>query len=130
MVEGQLGHFGDAADVFLAVGGGEAEVAVQAVAHVVAVEIEGLAAQLEETPFERLGDRRFAGAREASEPQHGGLVAVALLALGAVDGGAFPDHVGRTGAHERLDLPAGRVVTASPAPLRVRIMPAATVLCE
>ena len=36
-VHEQLGHFGDTADVFHAVGLGEAEIAIQAVAYVVAV---------------------------------------------------------------------------------------------
>jgi hypothetical protein len=42
----QLGDFGDAADVFHAIGIGEAEIAVEAVADIVAVEDEGVLARV------------------------------------------------------------------------------------
>ena len=72
----QLGDLGDAADVFDAVGVGEAEVAVQAVADIVAIEQIGVAAERVQLLFDEVGDRRFAGAGKAGEPQHGGLLAL------------------------------------------------------
>ena len=58
-------HFGDAADVLDAVLVGEAEVAVQAVADIVAVEDVGVAARGVQLLFEQVGDRRLAGAGQA-----------------------------------------------------------------
>ena len=65
-----LRHFGDAADVLDAVGVGEAEVAVEAVADIVAVEHIGVAARRVQLLFEQVGDGRLAGARQAGEPEH------------------------------------------------------------
>ena len=65
----QLGDLADAADVLLAVGGGEAEVLVQAVADVVAVEHVGELAALHQGVLEREGDGALAGAGQAGEPE-------------------------------------------------------------
>ena len=72
----QLRDLGDAADVLDAVGVGEAEVVVEAVAHVVAVEQVGVPAERVQLLFDQVGDRRLAGARQAREPQHRGLLAL------------------------------------------------------
>jgi len=72
----ELRDFGDAPDVFRAVGGGEAEVAVQAEADVVAVEAVGGEGVVEEVLFEGGGDGGFAGGGEAGQPDcEAGLVA-------------------------------------------------------
>ena len=71
-----LRDFGDAADVLDAVGVGEAEIAVEAVAHVVAVEQVGVAAERVQLLLDQVRDRRLAGAGQAGEPQHGGLLAL------------------------------------------------------
>ena len=66
----QLRHFGDAADVLDAVLVGEAEVAVEPVADIVAVEDVGVAARRVQLLFQQVGDGRLAGARQAGEPEH------------------------------------------------------------
>ena len=71
-VDHQLGDLGDAADVLDPVGVGEAEVLVEPVADVVAVEQVGVAAQRVQLLLDQVGDRRLAGAREAREPEHAG----------------------------------------------------------
>ena len=84
-VSEQFGDFTDATDVFGAVGGGEAEVFVQAEADVIAVEAVGgeVVRCAEEGLFERDGDGGFAGGGEAGEPDCEAL----LLAEGCADGG-------------------------------------------
>ena len=62
-VDEQLGHLAHAADVLHPVGVGEAEVAVQAVADVVAVEQEGAHALLVQLALDQVGDGRLARAR-------------------------------------------------------------------
>ena len=70
----QLGDLADAADVLLAVGGGEAEVLVQPVADVVAVEDVGQPAALHQGVFQREGDGALARAAQAGEPEGGALL--------------------------------------------------------
>ena len=74
----QAGDVGDTADVLDAVSVGEAEIAVEAVADVVAVEDEGVAAQLVEAFLQRVGDGGFAGAGEAGEPEDAGRLRLLL----------------------------------------------------
>ena len=69
-VDHQLRDFGDAADVLDAVGVGEAEVLVQPVADVVAVEQVGVTAERVQPLLDQVGDRRLARAGQAGEPQH------------------------------------------------------------
>ena len=76
----QLGDLADAADVFLAVGGGEAEVLVQPVADVVAVEHVGQPAALHQGVFQREGDGALARAGQAGEPEGGPLLREQLRA--------------------------------------------------
>ena len=59
------GDLGDAADVLDPVGVGEAEVAVEAVADVVAVEQVGAHAERVQLRLDDVGDRRLAGTRTA-----------------------------------------------------------------
>ena len=78
------GDFADAPDVFLAVAGGKAEVAAEAVADAVAIQDEGVEAAGEEGGFEFVGDAGFAGGGEAGEPQHTAAMAITRFAI--VDG--------------------------------------------
>ena len=65
----RLRHFGDAPDVLGAVGLGEAQVAVEAVADVVAVEHEAGAALFDQPLLERVGDRGLARPAQARQPE-------------------------------------------------------------
>ena len=67
----QPGDLAGPADVLVAVGGGEAEVGVEAVAQVVPVEPVGRASRGHQQPLERDGHGRLARARQAGQP-HGG----------------------------------------------------------
>ena len=69
------GHLGDAPDVFGAVIGAEAEIAVQAMAHVVAVEHDAEASGGRELAFDLVGDGGFSAAAEAGEPDRVTLLA-------------------------------------------------------
>ena len=69
----QLGDLADAADVLDAVGVGEAEIAVEPVPDIVAVEQHRVRAERQQLLFETVGDRRFAGAGQPGEPQDRGL---------------------------------------------------------
>ena len=68
----QLGDLADAADVLDAVGIGEAQIAVEAVADIVAVEQDRVAPRRVKLLLQQIGDGRFARAGEAGEPQHAG----------------------------------------------------------
>ena len=61
----QLGDLADATDVLDAVGFGEAEVLVEAVTHIVAVEHQRMHAARMQAGLDQVGDGRFAGARTA-----------------------------------------------------------------
>src|SRR5690348_4755280 len=78
--ETRVGHeprdLADAADVLDAVGLSEAEIAVEAVAHVVTVEQESVPSARGELLFDEIGDGRLAGARETCEPQYRRLLAL------------------------------------------------------
>lgn len=90
----QLGDLGDAANVLVAVLLGEAEVLVQAEAHVVAVEAVGGHAQVQEVLLQGGGDGGFARGGEACEPDGEALLFAEGLALGAGEGGV-PGDVAR-----------------------------------
>ncbi|KAH9827097.1 V-type proton ATPase subunit C [Teratosphaeria destructans] len=74
-----------APDVLLAVFGREAQVFVQAEAHVVAVETVGGQAEVEEVLLEGGRDGRLAGGRQAGEPDGGALLLAELTALLATE---------------------------------------------
>ena len=67
-VSEQLGDFGDAADILRAIGGGEAQVAVEAEADVVTVETVSGEGVLEEMLLEGYGYSGLSGGGEAGEP--------------------------------------------------------------
>ena len=80
----QPGDFADAADVLDPVGLGEAEIVVEAVADIVAVEQIGVPALGQQLLLDQIGDGRLAGAGKPGEPQHArasGPSAAARLAL-------------------------------------------------
>ena len=60
----------DAADILDSVGLGEAEVAVEAVTDIVAIEQKGMPSARREPLLDEVGDGRLARARQAGEPQH------------------------------------------------------------
>ena len=70
----ELCDFANPADVFNPVGFRKAQILVEPVPHIVAVEQDGMDAMGVKPGFDKIGDRRFARAGKASEPQHGGFV--------------------------------------------------------
>ena len=69
-VDKQLAHFGNTTYVLHTVGGGEAEVAVDAAADVVAVKDATEDASLLQLSLESYGDGALSGATEPGEPHH------------------------------------------------------------
>ena len=84
-VDEQLRDLADPADVLGPVLGREAEVAVEPVADVVAVEDVGEAAVGEQPVLDGVGERALAGAGEAGEPDDRAAVAPVRFALLAAD---------------------------------------------
>src|SRR5581483_2024129 len=122
----ELCDLADAADVLRPVLGREAEVGVQAVADVVAVEDVRAHAAVPERLFDRDRNRRLARPREAGEPHGAALVAGDLLAIVARDVSRMPDDVrrlalgGRRGAAHEVVLPDVAVGRGAPARPRAR----------
>ena len=85
-MRGRQPYLGDPADVLIAVLLREAQVLVQAEAHVVAVEAVGGHAQVQQVLLERRRDRRLARRREPREPDRVAALAAELLALAAAEG--------------------------------------------
>ena len=81
----QFGHFGHAADVFLARGGGEAQVGTEPVPEVVAIQHKHLAAGAEQFPLQFHGEGGFAGGAQAGEPHHAAGVTVLARPFGGRD---------------------------------------------
>src|SRR3546814_1760488 len=77
------------------VGVGEAEVAVQSMADVVAIEQIGVVAQRVQALLDQVGDGRLAGARQAGEPQAARQLALAARTRRLVDVQRLPVQVGR-----------------------------------
>ena len=75
-VDHQLRHFGYAANVLDAVCIGEAEILVQSMAHVVAIENIGVATDRMQSLLDQICDGRFARAGKAGEPQHARFLAL------------------------------------------------------
>lgn len=90
----QLGDLCDTADVLVARLLVEAEVLVQAEAHVVAVEAVGREAALQEVLLERFGNGGLARSRQAREPDGGSLLFTEGVALCAGEAGV-PGDVAR-----------------------------------
>ena len=84
-IDHELGDFADAADVLDAVGVGEAEILVEAVAHVVAVEQVRAHAERVQLALDDVRDRRLAAAGKAGHPQHARAMAVLARARILVD---------------------------------------------
>lgn len=89
----QAREFRHAPQMLVAVFRAETEIGAQAVAHVVAVEHISLAAQRKQLALDFMGGGRFARARQAGEPDHGGLVAVRHFALFARNQRRMPDNL-------------------------------------
>ena len=106
-------HFGDAPDVLHAIGIGEAEVLVEAVAHVVAIEHVGMPSEREQAPLDEIRDRRLAGAREAREPQDACALALELRTRALVDVERLPVNVVRPAQCEMDEAGAQGVVASA-----------------
>ena len=89
----QTRYFGDAADVLLAFFGGEAEIAIQAVTDIVAIEDETKFAVGDELFFEFLGDGRFAGTAQPGQPDGHAALAEDFLPVGHGHGGLFAHDI-------------------------------------
>src|SRR5690554_419946 len=92
----QLAHLADAADIFYPVVIGETQVLAQAMAHVVAVQQEGVITPLVQSNIQGIGDGGFATAAQAGEPEQAGLL---VLVTGAVRAGNFvvmPNNIAHT----------------------------------
>ena len=89
----QLRHLADTANVFGPVGLGEAEIAVEPVADIVAIEQEGVTVHEGEPLFHRIGDGRLARTGEAGEPQYARRLVLHLGTLGPRDVGRLPVDV-------------------------------------
>ena len=109
-VDEQLRHLADPADVLDAVGVGEAEIAVEAVAHVVAVEHVGVVAFAMQLGFDELGDGRLARCREAGEPDDAGALMLEARPRLLFDREVLGMDVGRTAQRERDHAGADRLV--------------------
>ena len=79
-VRHELRDLGHAADVLDAIGVGEAKVAIETVAHVIAIEQYRMLAERVQLLVDQVRDRGFARAGEASEPEHRRLLAFDLRA--------------------------------------------------
>ncbi len=90
-----LATFGDAPDVFDAVVVGEAEIAVQPMANIVAVQQERMLALGVQQLLQRVGDRGLAGAGIAGEPDDGRRLVLDRRARLFIDVGRLPMDVGR-----------------------------------
>ena len=110
----QLGDLADAADVLHPVGLGEAEVAVEPVADIVAVEQHGVMAGLMQPLLDDVGDGRLAGAREAGEPEDRRLLLLERRALGLADQQRLPVDIGAApqpeGDHAGADRAVGEAI--------------------
>src|SRR6185437_3285856 len=78
----QCGDFADATDVLDAVRRREAEIGIEAIAHIVAIEHGHLVALAEEDAFELDGERRLPGAGETGQPDNAAAVPVEVPAIG------------------------------------------------
>ena len=110
----QLRDLADAADVLDPVGLGEAEIAVEPVADIVAVEQHGVVAARVQLLLDEVGDGRLAGAGQAGEPEDRGLLLLERGALGLADRERLPVDVGGAaqpeGDHAGADGVVGEAV--------------------
>src|SRR5690554_2027837 len=92
----QLAHLANAADIFYPVVIGETQVLAQAMAHVVAVQQEGVIAPLVQGNVQGIGDGGLATAAQAGKPEQAGLL---VFVTGAVRAGNFvvmPNNIAHT----------------------------------
>jgi hypothetical protein len=103
----QLRHFADAADILDPVGLGESQILVEAVAHIVAIEQEGVPVHPVQLLLDQVGDGRFARTRQAGEPQHAGFWFLSRVRV-AADVERLPVDVLRA-AQAKCSMPAATV---------------------
>ena len=106
----QLRHFAGAANVLHPVGLGEAEIAAEPVADVVAVEQHRVVAGHVQPLLDDIGDRRLAGARQPGEPENGRFLMLERGALGLADQERLPMDIGAAAQPERDHAGADGVV--------------------
>lgn len=82
----ELGDLGDTADVLVAVLLAEAEVLVQAEAHIVAIQTVGRQAQVQQVLLEGGGDGGLSGGGQTGEPDGEALLFTEALAFGTGEG--------------------------------------------
>jgi len=83
----------NAADVLDAVAIGEAEVAIEAVPHIVAVEQHCVPARDHELFIDDVGNRRFPGTRQSGQPQYRRSLSLQCGALLTADGQRLPANI-------------------------------------
>ena len=98
----QTRYFGDAADVFHAILLGEAKVAVEAVAHVVAIEHVRVEALRVQAFFHQIGERGFARTGQPGEPDAGRFLALDRRTRGGVHIKVLPVDV-RSAPQREID---------------------------
>ena len=92
----EFAHLAHPADVFYPVVVGKAQIAAQAVAHVVAVQQEGVVTAFVQGNVQGVGDGGFAAAAQAGEPEQAGLLVLIGGTLGAGNFMIVPDYVAHT----------------------------------
>ena len=92
-VDHQLGYLGHTSNVLNSIGVSEAEVAVQPVTHVVAVEQIRVAAHRVQLLLNNVGDSRLASARESGEPHHATALTLDHRASLLIDSDCLPVNV-------------------------------------
>ncbi len=117
----QPGRLDHAPDVLDAVGIGEAEIATEAVADIVAIQRISVSPEREQPLLDAVGDRRLARARQARKPQDGRTMPLDRRPCGPVDGEVVPTEVrgaaqrkaDHAGADRRVADPVDQDETAS-----------------
>lgn len=110
----EFAHFTYPADVFYPVVVGKAQIAAQAVAHVVAVQQEGVVTAFVQGDVQGVGDGGFAASAQAGEPEQAGLLVFVGGALSAGDFVVVPDYVVQLLIPLTLVFAAGRGVGSDP----------------
>ena len=103
-VDHQLGNLGNPANVLDAVGVGEAEILVQPMPDVVAIEDVCMPPERDELLLHQVGDGRLARPGEAGEPEHAGLLTLQPRTALLIHGERLPVNIG-SAAQGEVDHP-------------------------
>jgi len=77
----QLRHFCDAADIFRAILGAEAQIAIKPMAYIIAIEYERQPSLIQQAPFQGKGQGRLSRGTQTRQPECDRLVPQQLLAV-------------------------------------------------